>query len=42
MLTPTEAIFLSHQHAIESIGKCLRVFAENQQYLRLCYSFTYY
>jgi hypothetical protein len=36
-LTPTEAIFLSYQRAIESMGKCLQVFAENQQYLRYFY-----
>jgi hypothetical protein len=36
VLIVTEAIFLSHQHSIESVGKCLRVFAEKQQYLRPC------
>jgi hypothetical protein len=36
VLIATEAIFLSHQHSIESVGKCLRVFAEKQQYLRPC------
>jgi len=33
VLTPTEAIFFSHHQAIESVAKCLRVFAETQQYI---------
>jgi hypothetical protein len=36
VLTATEAISVSHQYSIESVGKCLRVFAETQQYLRPC------
>jgi hypothetical protein len=36
VLTVTEAIFPDHQHSIESVGKCLRVFAGKQQYLRPC------
>jgi hypothetical protein len=36
VLIATEDILLSHQHSIESVGECLRVFAEKQQYLRPC------
>jgi hypothetical protein len=39
ILTPTEAIFRGHQNVIESVGKSLRIFAENQQYRRARYFF---
>jgi hypothetical protein len=41
VLIPIKAISLAYQVAIDAIAKCLRLFAENQQYVRFSDSFAY-
>lgn len=40
VLTPIKAISFTYQVAIDAVAKCLRLFAENQQYRRPSDSFT--
>jgi hypothetical protein len=39
--TPTQAITLAYQVAIDAITKCLRLFAEDQQYVHSSIAFSY-
>lgn len=41
VLTPIKGISFTYQGAIDAIAKCLRLFAENQQYLLSSDSVTY-
>ena len=41
VLTPIKAISFTYQVAIDATAKCLRLFAENQQYLCSSDSLTY-
>jgi len=39
--TPTQVVTLAYQVVIDAITKCLRLFAEDQQYVHLSISFSY-
>ena len=41
VLTPIQAITLDYQVAIDTIAKCLRLFAEDQQYVHSPNSFVH-
>jgi len=41
LLIPIKAISVAYQVVIDAITKCLRLFAEGQQYLHSSSSFTY-
>jgi hypothetical protein len=40
--TPIQVIALAYQVAIDAMTKCLRLFAEDQQYVHSYYSFSYF
>ena len=42
VLTPIQVITLAFQEAIEAITKCLRLFAEDQQYIHSSSFFVYH